>query len=74
VLTDKTSELDRAMILLNIEKQALQRNKFKKWVLLVFGIMVGFLTSKATILIANTLGLSLYSRDGLDSQLKKYFD
>ena len=58
-----------AFQILHDELMKYRRNRFKVWVFLLLGLVIGSILSPVTVLVAKKLGLSLYDRSGLDGGL-----
>lgn len=69
VLTQNEEQLNKALTLIYAEKQRINKNRFKRWIMLVVGCLIGFAISEPLILILRVAGFSLYSRAGLDDEL-----
>lgn len=51
----------------------MKSNVFKKWICTAVGLLIGIILAPLTIKIASALGLSFYSRKGLDDLLYSHY-
>lgn len=70
ILTNNEDQLNKAYMILFKDKQKMKRNKFKKWVCLAVGILIGGILAPLMIEMLTLIGFSFYSRDGLDTDLQ----
>lgn len=60
-------------MLVNIQIDKLKSNVFKKWICMTVGLLIGLVLAPLTMTIMTKLGLSFYSRKGLDDLLWHYY-
>jgi hypothetical protein len=61
------------MQLLHDEMHRYSQNRFKMWILLTIGLLLAFYLASIVVTINRFLGLSFYTRSGLDSLIESYF-
>lgn len=66
MLTQNEEKLNKALILICREKEKVNKNRFKRWIFLVVGMLLGLAFSKPTMYLLQVSGFSFYSRVGLD--------
>ena len=71
-MTEDLNQVTKALELLSKEELDYKNNMFKKWLVMVVGLLLAGILSPAVVALASLSGHSFYKRDGLDRKLKEY--
>ena len=66
MLTQNEEALNKALTLIYGERERIKSNRFKRWIMLAVGMLIGYAITYPVLLILRYAGFSLYSRAGLD--------
>ena len=67
VLMNDVKEIEKAFVLCHNEMRQYKRDYFKMWLMVILGILLGFVVSPLTFKAVELLGMGAFDRSGLDT-------
>ena len=67
VLLNDVKEIEKAFVLCHNEMRQYKRDYFKMWLMVILGILLGFVVSPLTFKAVELLGMGAFDRSGLDT-------